>query len=141
MFKHNDIHPDNIMIHTKHKKQIVKFNKNKYLLDSPDIKIIDFGESTFKKSISKKKTSLKSATMLKNIVKTNVLLIDKIYKYKNENADKHFIYTIALLLLSGFKNIKVPKLTSYKSFLKNNLFDDLKLTCCCNRIILMNLYI
>jgi hypothetical protein len=127
MFKHNDIHPGNIMIDTKRRKQIVKFNKNKYLLDSPDIKIIDFGESTFNKKKNKKKISLKSATMLKNIVKTNVLLINKIYKYKNENADKHFVYTISLLLLSKFKNIKVPKLTSYKSFLKNNLFDDLKL--------------
>jgi hypothetical protein len=126
LFKHNDIHPDNIMVNTKHKKHIIKFNKTKYLLNSPDIKLIDFGGSSLNTTKFKQKKSFLSGTILKNVLKTNVLLIKDLYKYKNKSVDKQFVHAITVLLLSPFKNIKVPKLTSYKHFLKNQLFDDLK---------------
>lgn len=122
-FYHNDLHANNILVNTNKIKQSYNFNKKKYILNCPDIKIIDLDKSSILYSKYKKKKTIFSYTMLKSIIRIKPSVFFKSLTYKNSNkSDLDFIYTIIHLFNL---DINIKKFTQYKDILNDPIFNIL----------------
>lgn len=124
-FTHNDLHGNNILINTKNKTHIIKYNNKKYKLLCPNIKLIDLDRVnlTNKSNKSNRKYLIKSFTIIKNIFKLKPLKFFKLIKFKNSNIkDIQYLYSLLLLFDINIDNIDFK---NYKNILDNNIFNSL----------------